>query len=135
MLPTKDNTKLFIRKDKPNLLLYNVSVGINRTCNTHQGYHLYKVYKVSDEEIKEGDWFIGREQIHQCKDAKMGIIATRNNKKIIATTNSSLGECQGCKTKKQVSMVYTCSCNKLPQITEEEIKEFIKNYNNETDSN
>ena len=129
MLPTKDASHLFIQKGGQEGKLHWSEV-INEKILDCGDQHLYKV---SDEEIKEGDYVflpipdqVDKRITKAGCDMKSGTFGAR---KIIATTDSSLGECQGCKTKKQVSMVYTCSCNTLPQIPEEEIKEFINQYN------
>jgi len=126
MLSTNKKTKLFLRVDKPSLLLYNVSVGQSKTSMTHQGYYLYIT---SDDEIKEGDWFINHynDVVFATKEIVNDL--TINHKKIIASTDPELILCSGCRRSKHIEgAIYTCSCKALciPQIPLSFIKEYVK---------
>ena len=81
--------------------------GFNIAAITDIGYPTQHLYILSDEEIKEEDWFIRNKEIHQCyisNSAEVGFKTNKNSvycgidtfwnkiycKKIIATTNSEL---------------------------------------------
>lgn len=101
MLATENETKLFTRNDKPSILMYNVSVGIIKTCDTHKGYHLYIT---SNDEIKEDEWClidnnVGQStgfQVLKCEKIESDgwyyfqDFKTGRCSKIIATTNPEL---------------------------------------------
>lgn len=100
MLPTNQEAPIYKVPNRDILFLSN---DIDNTKYTHH-YHLYIL---SDDEIKEGDWFIANQGVHQCLEIVKGdypykIANQYNNEeiqyqskywsgnKIIATTNSSL---------------------------------------------
>lgn len=102
------------------------------------------LYFTSDEEIKEGDWFhelntpfIKKATKHTLTIIKDGIHG-KNWKKIIATINQSLKiECDECKRINKLksqellykNQHYTCSCQSLPQPSNNFMDVFIKEYN------
>ena len=107
MLPTNEKTNIINTNQG---LLYNSNdyIGINQ--------HLYII---SDDEIKEGDWFynihskiVGRAEFNFGKDELA--------KKIIATTNSSLW---------RPSHKYASDVILLPQPSQQFINKYIEEYN------
>jgi hypothetical protein len=143
LLPTSE--KAFInlnryRVDKPILNFDREIAGY--TSNTYQelvsrGYQPQHLYITSDDEIKEGDWYIhsGTEHstgseyhtLNQCHKSLWrqdlewfidGMYAT-NCKKIIATTDSSLTHLVGYNNVEQ----------SLPQPSQSFIQKYIKEYN------
>ena len=91
------------------------------------GIHTYinHLYILSDEKIKEGDWFIltfGFEKPEILQATKENIIAIKSNcKKIIATTNSNL-----ISESKLMRECYPYSIHQIPQSF---IEYFINEYN------
>jgi len=89
-----------------------------------------KIYLVSDDLIKEGDWYIDdvdtvRESITSDKDYWAVRLDYVN---IIATTDKSLIECEGCKRSKNIDTVYTCNCgcSSIKIIPQSFIQEYVK---------
>lgn len=96
----------------------------------------FHLYFTSNEEIKEGDWYIWLDNNQICQGEEHIDIVNKhiNNgdcRKIIATTDSSLKlECRGCRfNKNSPGIIYTCSCQTLPQPSKEFIQLFIESYN------
>lgn len=93
-------------------------------ANKKGNYHLYIL---SDEEIKEGDWYIDdsnsvRQSITSDKDYW---IRRKDYKKVIASTDKSLGQ-------KAFPDLHPSKSNSfilLPQIPESFIQEYVKAYN------
>ena len=94
------------------------------------------IYILSDDEIKEGDWFIGDNiSIKQCTLNNGGNInfksgwysGSTNCKKIIATTDTSLYQATG----KAYKMVdgFKPTYKNLPQPSQQFIKKFVEEYN------
>lgn len=98
ILPTETKSKLYqLLTDKKLYIGDNIPQSDSQRPNQH-------LYILSDEEIKEGDWYIGERntgpQLLQCKEIKEGmVIPTESSKypynigeckKVIATTDSSL---------------------------------------------
>ena len=105
---------------------------IGSDCEHSTGQSLYVL---SDEEIKEGDWFVDlkTDSVHQCNSkehAKIVAIFNSdrsdiNGKKVIATTDSSLtvkGEQEG----------ENAWYNPLPTLSQSFIEEYVKAYNEGT---
>ena len=128
MLPTNEKTNIINTNQG---LLYNSNdyIGINQ--------HLYII---SDDEIKEGDWFVRNNEIHQCykiyndeiefKTSKNSVYCGTNTlwdknycKKIIATTDTSLYIHQ----KETVSLPERVFY--LPQPSQQFIEKYIEEYN------
>jgi hypothetical protein len=131
MLPTEkasENQLGLYRKGDKNLT-YNLT-GAEARRLKYNGYSPYHLYILSDEKIKEGDWVLTPEN----KILKFGQVGTylSKDKKIIATTDSSLtpNDTKHCKLDTNGECAY---CNsKLPQISESFIKAYIKAYNEGT---
>jgi len=117
MLSTNKKTKLFIRVDKPNLLLYNVSVGQSKTSMTHQGYYLYIT---SDDEIKENDYYVTDAGIFKCSGNETERELSKF-KKVIATTDPIIIN-QKPSGEMYPDWFYDCA-----QIPESFIQEYVKN--------
>lgn len=127
MLPTKDYTHIKLDSDGVRLW-YD-----NRPTHTdiHKHQHLYLV---TDEEIKEGDWFIANQGVHICvridkEDTQYPYVTINSkgdiikhsrhwNTKIIATTDMELfyGDEVG-------------YAEHLPQIPQDFIEKYVKEYN------
>ena len=87
----------------------------------HEDYIGHHLYIISDDEIKEGDWFVNirKNTIHLCNGVNNNICSGQNHgeyhgkfecKKIISTTDKSL---------------------ELPQPPQQFIEEYIEEYNQE----
>jgi hypothetical protein len=135
MLPTKNNSNIVIinkYNDKAigttlenkylqggGEFIYNSSLD-----NSSNPQHLYIV---SNDKIKEGDWFINLTNVLKCKAVDFhGIVDNEGNrydkeisKKIIATTNNSL-EIQG---------DHSTWVENLPQPSQQFIEKYIESYN------
>lgn len=142
MLPTNEKAAISINKHRK-MFINNYSDTIN-----------YNLYFLSDEEIKEGDWYIdnsaGLNNIYQ---ASKLIPKDKDCKKIIATTDNFLeigvNNCDGCLANKALEKGYLhrmgtdlypdyMSCqkdkyiSKLPQPSQEFIELFVKEYNKDS---
>lgn len=132
LLETIKEAKIFSRP-LPNIKEYlgilstpQIASTINSEC---KGYHLYIT---SDEEIKEGDWCVCnfqpgieiRKNIHGVIGSTIGgkEYLKNNCKKIIATTDTSLGQHQG-------TLEYSLGFNTLPQPSKQFIQKYIEEYN------
>jgi hypothetical protein len=118
MLPTNKESNLFIG-DLSSQLHYNYSIEKGKSINQH-------LYILSNEEIKEDDWYINNGVLFKADtkfDEGNNPNINNNNKKVIATTDSSL-------TKE----MYCVSSGKyqepLPQIPQQFIEHYISEYNN-----
>lgn len=114
MLPTENNT--YIGKhldDEIYLSLYTWYLKSLNIPNQRQGQHLYII---SDDDIKEGDWFINLldNSIHQATNW----IYVSTCKKIIATTDTSL----------TIPTHYGMD-EELPQPSQQFIEKYIESYN------
>ena len=137
LLPTENITQILKKNDK---LLY-FSEG-NRLGDYINQY----LYVLSDEEIKEGDWFIANQGVHKCirvnENTTCRYITLNNNgeeighfktwkTKIIATTNYelSVGIRSGVKEIDDAipDLVWHTELPKMPQSF---IQEFVKNQGN-----
>ena len=118
MLPTNEKAKGFIYKHIDKSLTKS-----NNLVNQH-------LYILSDDEIKEGDWYL-------CTRNNLAFPASKFHKqlptdrKIIATTDKFLKiECQGCRFHRNSNdVIYTCSCQQLPQPSQAFIEKYIEEYN------
>ena len=99
------NNKAFIFEEDKDLII--------------QPQHLYIL---SDEEIKEGDWYLSDKFVWQMKYPQWGEEGQGGAKKIIATTNPELTEIIECNG---TSYVF-----KIPKIPQSFIQEFVKNQGN-----
>ena len=77
-------TKIYLDADKTKSVLRT-----NKTVNDNYKEYI-NLYITSNEEIKEGDWFISAGKIHQYKGDKLPLIVRCDFRKIIATTDESL---------------------------------------------
>ena len=117
MLPTNKPSKLGdLATYQGKSLAKVIKEGVNLKNTTVQFWNLYII---SDDEIKEGDWFynihskiVGRAEFNFGKDELA--------KKIIATTNSSLW---------RPSHKYASDVILLPQPSQQFIEKFIEEYN------
>lgn len=113
MLPTTNSSNLGLYIDTKNLVL-------RKQSDIPRGESQY-LYLLSDEEIKEGDWFIGKDldgcnYVLKCDSIKDAYCYTDNKakggygivKKIIASNNPSLN---------------------LPQFPSSFLEEYVKRYN------
>lgn len=108
MLPTEKESKLVLLKDD-NIDHLQLYLTVRRVPHSN-GFSQQHLYILSSEPIKEGD-YITDDYMNVCKHVDlsgMGLGHSLNFKKVIATTDSTLG---------------------LPLISEEFIKTFIKAYN------
>lgn len=99
MLPTKDKTNI-------NLFKNNISINPVILSNKFGETEVSKpqhLYVISDEEIKEGDWFLCGSEVHKCTGnyslkvssyvkCKKGDCSVEICKKIIATTDTSISK-------------------------------------------
>lgn len=88
------------------------------------GYKTVYLYFLSDEEIKEGDWIYRRKDGYKTiQKATLPLNLTSVNKKIIATTDTSLTE--------KIEMLGTGSTYifNLPQPSQSFIEKFVEEYN------
>ena len=119
ILPTKNET--YIGKhlgDEVYLSLYTWYLKTLNIPNERQGQHLYII---SDDEIKESDWFINL--FNNVVVQAHNWIHVSTCKKIIATTDTSLElKCDGKCAK------YECVCL-YPQPSQQFIEKYIKSYN------
>ena len=96
MLPTNAkslNSVFCIRSDKPYMMSEKDSPSRARIYDTKELYHTYyNLYIISDDEIKEGDWYFdGTDFIHKkSKHNNTLVDGNKQAKKIIATTNQNL---------------------------------------------
>lgn len=95
------------------------------------------LYFLSDEKIEDGDWILGYGAIHKC-DSVEANNANKDDycKKIIATTDSSLGIENVIKTANQSECEIGSSGwikikneNLLPQPSQSFVEKFVENYN------
>ena len=134
MLPTNQKTKYLmvysdVEKTKGKLILNGLK---NDEYKEYQNFYI-----ISDDGIKEGDWFVRNNEIHQCykihndeiefKTSKNSVYCGTNTlwnknycKKIIATTDSSLW---------RPSHKYASDVILLPQPSQQFIEKFIEEYN------
>ena len=116
MLPTNKNSSNIAKSINQDILsLYN------KNDDKYNQWINQNLYIISDDEIKEGDWFINLldNSIHQATNW----IYVSTCKKIIATTDTSLIE--------NIEMIGTGSTYlfKLPQPSQQFIEKYIESYN------
>lgn len=152
MLPTNQKTNGMICKD---ITGQDKIIAIKtKYLMEHEDYIGHHLYIISDDEIKEGDWFVRNNEIHQCykiyndeiefKTSKNSVYCGTNTlwnknycKKIIATTDTSLGNYIWKQTNKK-SKPYNVQQNiettkkvfiPLPQPSQQFIQKYIEEYN------
>ena len=106
MLPTNQKAKEGMIYLKPKIGIFNETSSENHNnkvydCNPQ---HLYII---SDDEIKEGDWYIAEGKIYRASVDHMPELYKHSHKKIIATTDESLN---------------------LPQPSKQFIQKYIEEY-------
>lgn len=133
MLPTENKSNLILNESLNILGDNNYFNEVAVQSNSYINY--YNLYIVSDEEIKEGDWCIdiigvplgAKPKIRKAtKDFAKDSLNTNDAKKIIATTDTSL------KTEPFMGFEENTGkdiTNYLPQIPQDFIKYYIKEYN------
>lgn len=87
-LPTEDASKLHLQKDTKEWLYY--STGEHKGNSVILPHHLYIT---SDEEIKEGDWYIlkiGNDESQPLRRTDCESVFRGDKKRIVATTNPEL---------------------------------------------
>lgn len=123
MLDTDSKSDIVKHLEKPHFVefVHNQKVVVGKT-KYFSCQHLY--FLSSDEEIKEGDWCIHNGVIKQAIGDTIPF-ANKYGKKIIATTDESLGKLEECPVRGVGSQVkYT-----LPQPSPEFIQAYIEAYN------
>jgi hypothetical protein len=141
MLPTEIKESNIILDNSDKFLHYKKS--INSTSFFSEDYIYQHLYIISDDEIKEGDWILipstnGKNHFDFSesipKKAESNFASNKYVWKIIATTDTSLKKpctCIGMRT--QVSCNWICETHKdyfLPQLPQEFIEYYIREYNN-----
>lgn len=135
MLPTEKATGLC--KDKratnyPNLLNHHKPNFYNELGTNDKWTENYHLYIISDDEIKEGDWYINTAQLPNkvLQHSKEGVeFAKRHNmilSKIVATTDKSLSY-----DAKMYGKAIEGYKQQLSQLPESFIQAYIKAYNEE----
>lgn len=112
MIPTKEHTNLFIANGK----LYNG----NLSDTTISHYICQHLYILSDEEIKEGNYFINFDGVWQYNLVK----PNGNAKKIIASTDPSL-----INITRETYLNRSIKVEELPQIPQSYLPIYAKAYN------
>jgi len=119
MLPTENKINS-LKGYKDNSLLFQFKERY-RTIEAEKPYvSNYHLYIISDDEIKEGDWFISEKYSKPIQYPKYGTENQGNMKKIIATTDTSL------------TIQDTLNQNKihyLSQPSQQFIEKYIESYN------
>lgn len=87
--------------------------------DTPSSFKSQHVYLTTDEEIKEGDWFISNRDIYQYEGDKIPEILKLGYRKIVATTDTSLLEHDD-------TVPYPKTRPALPQIPQEFLKEYCE---------
>lgn len=125
MLPTEDRCFIFMNKNKTWLKSSNVIL------DDHPVERNQHLYIVSDDEIKEGDWFIQTHQaiqtLVQCDKQNVEAIKHFQSnvlkaKKIIATTDTSLRINSELSNSNSIKF-------QLPQPSQQFIEKYIESYN------
>lgn len=122
MLPTNEKTNIWL--DNFGTGLYNSPTGATGVIYQH-------LYILSDEEIKEGDWYID-----DCNLIRQFIISDKeywevrkDYKKIIATTDSSLVYNHKELHEVQAVIMESSYHKSLPQPSQDFLKVFVEEYN------
>lgn len=130
MLPTEKASEgqLFVWNDTGNESVHIYSdMGATQFNNGSDLTIAQHLYLVSDEEIKEGDWYYVKNiRVNEVRKALVDkpIYSNGMFKKVIATTDTSLKTCQ-CKKVDYHKM--SCKIKyQLPQIPQSFIEEFVK---------
>src|ERR1700741_604799 len=111
-------------KEKSSLYLSNFGSKLELILSPYQNYNTPQhLYITSNEEIKEGDWYLNGNYKYQ---ADRHYQKANNDKKIIATTDKSLQK--HFKELSEYNGQYTS--NSFPEPSKEFIQAFIENYNN-----
>ena len=131
-LPTNEkslNSVFSLRSDKPYLMSEQNSPFKARIYDTKDLYHTYfNLYIISDDEIKEGDWYINLLQdntIYQ-NNIKNYNVNKSYFKKIIATTDTSL---KIPRKNSHPNSVWKLDGALLPQPSKQFIEKYIEEYN------
>lgn len=125
MLPTEKNNKIGSLVKCPNTgTLAIINILTYESTQPSENQHLYLI---SDDEIKEGDWYFITESISKCESKYEANDLTDICKKIIATTDESLSLCDNCK-KPNKADVYTCNCevNPIARPSDDFIRKFVE---------
>ena len=106
---------MFDKEEKGKLIFAN--------SNIRTPTQLQNLYFLSDEEIKEGDWFISNKEIHQYRGDIIPEILKSGYRKIIATTDTSL------KIDNPNYDIGRLAYINLPQPSQQFIQKYIEEYN------
>jgi len=119
MLPTNNKSKIWLGKD-------TILKSYNQDQHAGSPGNAFHLYILSDDEIKKGDWYIhGNNYICQLKsDNPQSNYNSKYNKKIIATTDSSLSPFLGFDTESGIDV-----SNKIPSIPQSFIDKYVNEYN------
>lgn len=116
MLSTNQKSHIYYNKQTKGL--WNSDTVLYETSDDIIAKHLYIV---SDEQIKDKDWFVNDQGVWQCNN---GIIPKGlNPRKIIATTDTLNNVLENTPTK------YQRTITKLPQPSQSFVEVFVKEYN------
>lgn len=114
MLPTEKASNIIFEDDDVKRL------HIAPKERQHEKWNYQHLYIISEDEIKEGDWYLVGTFISQCGKENLSHIKTGFNK-IVATTDKYLG------VKSFEGTIYSGKI--FPQLTESFIQAYIKAYN------
>ena len=144
MLPTNKEANYTFFKRKGSTGIYNlIDKNTQLIEDIDTPYHLYFL---SDEEIKEGDWFIRKNEIHKCfkihpqdiefKPTKDSVYCGVNTfwnkqfcKKIIATTDKSIYKPTTTMSADSFDQIVYSSKEYLPKPSQDFIEVFVQEYN------
>jgi len=119
MLPTEEQTKLWISKGTNILRDLSNIIGMKQAIGQH-------IYIISDDEIKEGDWYLQYGNLSGWKllQSRKDISLFEKDKKIISTNDKTCHKNCNC------SIVCTKRCEKLlPEPSQQFITKYIESYN------
>ena len=122
MLATNEKAQILKGSNAGNNLLLDNGDNINHSLVDGKRFQYQHLYITSDEEIKEGDWFIKDDELHLWQGA-IPEYHKLNAYKIIATTNTAL------KVHHFYKGVFKDLEYSLPLISQQFIQYYIEKYN------
>lgn len=136
LLPTQDNNSLLAKYILDASFEGIIKEGELCTQSNKGWSNVFRpqhLYIISDDEIKEGDWFINMDRVFKCKSIEFhGIVSIHGDtynkelsKKIISTTDTSLAN----KCIRKNGTITDNYSNVLHQPSQQFIEEYIKFYN------
>ncbi len=127
ILPTDQSSKLILMSNN------KLSLAFSEMTNVRHGNNKQHLYFLSDEEIKESDWFYSSvsDTINQCESKYYaGKLIDPKRLKIIATTDSSLNLHDNSINNKCFGIQLSGKCSHLlPQPSVSFIEKYIEKYN------